>query len=117
ARGASDPFVRLPGGARRRSDRGVLVHVQHADRRRRLRVARPAHLLRGRDRMSEATLPVVLRVPQAVRASAVRYFARSNARMILGGALVLTWLALAAFAPFIAPHHPLQLNPTDALHA
>ena len=65
--------------------------------------------------MSEAALPVVLRVPQADRASTIRYFARRNPRMILGGALVLTWLALAVFAPFIAPYDPIKVNPTDAL--
>ena len=65
--------------------------------------------------MSEAALPVVLRVPQADRASTIRYFARRHPRMILGGALVLTWLALAVFAPFIAPYDPIKVNPTDAL--
>ena len=65
--------------------------------------------------MSGATLPVVLRVPRPGRGTAIRYFARRNPRMILGGALVLTWLALALLAPDIAPYDPIKVNPTDSL--
>ena len=65
--------------------------------------------------MSAGTLPVVLRVPRADRGEALRYFARRNPRMILGGALVLTWLFLAAFAPLVAPYDPIKVNVADSL--
>jgi len=65
--------------------------------------------------MSAGTLPVVLRVPRADRVEALRYFARRNPRMILGGALVLTWLFLAAFAPLVAPYDPIKVNVADSL--
>jgi len=65
--------------------------------------------------MSAGTLPVVLRVPRADRVEALRYFARRNPRMILGGALVLTWLFLAAFAPIVSPYDPIKVNVADSL--
>ena len=65
--------------------------------------------------MSAGTLPVVLRVPRADRVSALRYFARRNPRMIVGGALVFTWLFLAAFAPLVAPYDPIKVNVADSL--
>jgi len=65
--------------------------------------------------MSEATLPVVLRVPRADRPSALRYFARRNPRMIVGGAMVLAWLLIALFAPVVAPYDPIAVNVTDSL--
>lgn len=43
------------------------------------------------------------------------YFLRRNPRMIVGGAIVFTWLFVAAFAPFIAPHDPIKVNVTDSL--
>jgi peptide/nickel transport system permease protein len=65
--------------------------------------------------MSGTTLPVALRVPRSDRANSIRYFARRNPRMILGGALVLFWILVALFAPFIAPYDPTKVNVTDAL--
>ena len=65
--------------------------------------------------MSAGTLPVVLRVPSADRVSALRYFARRNPRMIVGGALVFIWLFLAAFAPLVAPYDPIKVNVADSL--
>jgi peptide/nickel transport system permease protein len=65
--------------------------------------------------MSGATLPIVLRRPSEGRASAVRAFARRNPRMIVGGALVLAWAFVAAFAPVIAPYDPIKVNVTDSL--
>jgi len=65
--------------------------------------------------MSAGTLPVVLRVPRADRVSALRYFARRNPRMIVGGALVFIWLFLAAFAPLVAPYDPIKVNVADSL--
>lgn len=43
------------------------------------------------------------------------YFLRRNPRMIVGGAIVFTWLFVAAFAPFIAPHDPIKVNVTESL--
>jgi len=67
--------------------------------------------------MSEATLPVVLRVPRADRPTALRYFARRNPRMIVGGAMVLAWLLIALFAPVVAPYDPIAVNVTDSLQS
>ena len=65
--------------------------------------------------MSEATLPVTLRVPGATRVSSIRYFLRRNPRMLIGGALVVAWLFVAAFAPFIAPYDPIKVDAQNAL--
>ena len=65
--------------------------------------------------MSGATIPVALQIPRTDRASTIRYFARRNPRMIVGGALVLTWLFLAAFAPLVAPYDPIKVNVLEAL--
>jgi peptide/nickel transport system permease protein len=67
--------------------------------------------------MAEATVPAVLPVPRASGGSTVGYFARRNPRMIVGGAMVLTWLVLALFAPVIAPYDPIKVNVLDALQA
>jgi len=65
--------------------------------------------------MSAGTLPVVLRAPRADRVEALRYFARRNPRIIVGGALVIIWLFLAAFAPIVAPYDPIKVNVADSL--
>ena len=65
--------------------------------------------------MSGTTLPVALRVPRADRATELRYFARRNPRMIVGGGLVVMWLFLALFAPIVAPYDPIKVNVTDSL--
>ena len=65
--------------------------------------------------MSGATLPVVLRMPRAGRATTLRYFARRNPRMIIGGGLVLAWLLIALFARVIAPYDPVQVTVSDRL--
>ena len=65
--------------------------------------------------MSGTTLPVVLRVPRADRASSVGYFLRRNPRMIVGGGLVLAWLFIFVFARVIAPYDPIKVNVADAL--
>jgi peptide/nickel transport system permease protein len=67
--------------------------------------------------MSEATLPVVLRVARADPPAGLRYFARRNPRMIVGGAMVLTWLLIALFAPVVAPYDPIAVNVSDALQS
>ena len=65
--------------------------------------------------MSGTTLPAVLRVPRADRASSIGYFLRHNPRMIVGGALVLAWLFIFVFARVIAPYDPLKVSVADAL--
>jgi len=67
--------------------------------------------------LSGAAIPVVLRVPREDRFGAFVYFARRNPRMIIGGALVVMWLFLAAFAPIVAPYDPIKVNVSDALIA
>jgi peptide/nickel transport system permease protein len=65
--------------------------------------------------MSGATVPLALGVPRSDRAGAIVYFARRNPRMIIGGALVLMWILVAIFAPWVAPYDPKSVNVTDAL--
>jgi peptide/nickel transport system permease protein len=65
--------------------------------------------------MSEATLPVVLRVPRTDRATTFRLFARRNPRMIVGGTLIVFLLLIALFAPVIAPFDPIQVRVADSL--
>ena len=67
--------------------------------------------------MSGATLPVVLRVPRANRGRAIRYFARRNPRMIVGGAMVVAWLLIALLAPVVAPYDPIKVTVGDALRS
>ena len=67
--------------------------------------------------MSGATLPVVLRVPRANRGTAIRYFARRNPRMIVGGAMVVAWLLIALLAPVVAPYDPIKVTVGDALRS
>jgi peptide/nickel transport system permease protein len=65
--------------------------------------------------MSEATLPVVMRLPRADRATTLRLFARRNPRMIVGGSLIVFLLFIALFAPVIAPFDPIQVRVADSL--
>jgi peptide/nickel transport system permease protein len=65
--------------------------------------------------VSEATLPVVLRLPRADRAAKLRSMARRNPRMIIGGTLILFLLFIAAFAPVIAPYDPIKVTVADSL--
>jgi peptide/nickel transport system permease protein len=65
--------------------------------------------------VSGAAIPVALRIPRDDRAGGIAYFARRNPRMIIGGALVLMWLFLALFAPWVAPYDPIKVNVSDSL--
>ena len=65
--------------------------------------------------MSGTTVPIVLREVRSDRVGAVLYFLRRNPRMIVGGAIVLAWLVIAVFAPFLAPYDPTKVIPTDSL--
>jgi peptide/nickel transport system permease protein len=65
--------------------------------------------------VSEATLPVVLRLPRANRAQTFGSIARRNPRMIIGGTLIIILLFVALFAPVIAPFDPIQVRVADSL--
>jgi peptide/nickel transport system permease protein len=65
--------------------------------------------------MSEATLPVALRLPRAGRAATLRSLVRRNPRMFIGGTLITILIFVAAFAPFIAPFDPIQVRVADSL--
>jgi peptide/nickel transport system permease protein len=65
--------------------------------------------------MSEATVPVVMRVPRADRSATLRSIVRRNPRMIVGGTLIIILVFVAAFAPFIAPFDPIQVRVADSL--
>ncbi|HET6702853.1 MAG TPA: ABC transporter permease [Gemmatimonadaceae bacterium] len=65
--------------------------------------------------MSGTTVPIVLREARDERIGAALYFLRRNPRMIIGGAIVLAWLVIAVFAPFLAPYDPIKVNVTDSL--
>jgi peptide/nickel transport system permease protein len=65
--------------------------------------------------VSEATLPVAARVPIGGRVQSARTFARRNPRMVIGGAVVLMLLLVAALAPIIAPYDPTKVDVTQSL--
>ena len=66
--------------------------------------------------MAGTTVPFTIQRPhEAGRASAAWYFVRRNPRMLIGGTIVLAWLFVAAFAPFVAPYDPIKVSVTDSL--
>lgn len=65
--------------------------------------------------MAGAAVPIPIRRVGDDRLGSALYFLRRNPRMIIGGAIVLAWLFVAAFAPFIAPYDPIKVNVSDSL--
>jgi peptide/nickel transport system permease protein len=65
--------------------------------------------------MAGATVPIAIRHVGEDRLGSALYFLRRNPRMIIGGAIVLAWLFIAAFAPFVAPYDPIKVNVADSL--
>jgi len=65
--------------------------------------------------MAGTTVPLVLGRARNERVASTIYFLQRNPRMIVGGAIVLAWLFLAAFAPVIAPFDPIKVNVIDSL--
>ena len=65
--------------------------------------------------MAGTTVEVALPQASDDRLGSVIYFLRRNPRMIVGGAIVLAWLIIAIFAPFLAPYDPIKVNVTDSL--
>jgi peptide/nickel transport system permease protein len=62
-----------------------------------------------------ATVPLAIHRAGDDRLASVLYFLRRNPRMIVGGIIVLGWLFVAAFAPFVAPYDPIKVNVSDSL--
>ena len=65
--------------------------------------------------MAGTTVPIALPQVSDDRLGSVIYFLRRNPRMIVGGAIVIAWLIIAIFAPFLAPYDPIKVNVTDSL--
>ncbi|HUQ41410.1 MAG TPA: ABC transporter permease [Candidatus Limnocylindrales bacterium] len=65
--------------------------------------------------MAGATVPIAIRRAGDDRLGSALYFLRRNPRMIVGGLIVLGWLFVAAFAPFVAPYDPIKVNVSDSL--
>jgi peptide/nickel transport system permease protein len=63
------------------------------------------------------TIPLALGRARSDRLGSLLYFLRRNPRMIVGGLVVLVWLAVAAFAPFIAPYDPIKVSVSDSLQS
>jgi peptide/nickel transport system permease protein len=67
--------------------------------------------------VSGTTLPLALRVRRSERVATAGYFLRRNPRLVVGGAIVVAWLAVALLAPVVAPYDPVEVNVTDALQS
>jgi len=65
--------------------------------------------------MAGTTVPIAIPHVSDDRLGSAIYFLRRNPRMIVGGAIVLAWLVIALFAPFLAPYDPIKVNVTDSL--
>ena len=65
--------------------------------------------------MAGTTVPIALPRVSDDRLGSAIYFLRRNPRMIVGGAIVLAWLVIAVFAPFLAPYDPTKVNVSDSL--
>jgi peptide/nickel transport system permease protein len=65
--------------------------------------------------MAGATVPLAIRRAGDDRLGSVLYFLRRNPRMIVGGIIVLGWLFVAAFAPFVAPYDPIKVDVANSL--
>jgi ABC-type dipeptide/oligopeptide/nickel transport system permease subunit len=65
--------------------------------------------------MAGTTVPIAIRRAGDDRLGSALYFLRRNPRMIVGGLIVLGWLFIAAFAPFVAPYDPIKVNVSDSL--
>lgn len=65
--------------------------------------------------MAGTTVPIAIPRVSDDRLGSAIYFLRRNPRMIVGGAIVVAWLIIAVFAPFLAPYDPIKVNVTDSL--
>jgi peptide/nickel transport system permease protein len=68
--------------------------------------------------MAGTTVPLAIPRPvEASRASAAWYFLRRNPRMIIGGVIVIGWVLVAIFSPWIAPYDPIKVDVSDSLQS
>lgn len=65
--------------------------------------------------MAGTTVPIAIRRVDDDRLASLLYFLRRNPRMIIGGTIVLAWLVVAVFAPFLAPYDPVKVNVSESL--
>lgn len=65
--------------------------------------------------MAGTTVPISMRRVSDDRVGSILYFLRRNPRMIIGGAIVLAWVIVAVFAPWLAPYNPKTVTVLDAL--
>ncbi len=65
--------------------------------------------------MAGTTVPITIRRVSDDRIASTIYFLRRNPRMIVGGTIVLAWVFIAVFAPWVAPFDPIKVNVTDSL--
>src|SRR5206468_2597132 len=65
--------------------------------------------------MAGATLPLTLGRARTEQLASAAYFLRRNPRMIIGGLIVLLWVFVALFAPFVAPYDPKAVKVDEAL--
>lgn len=65
--------------------------------------------------MAGAAVPIAIRRVPDDRLGSALYFLRRNPRMIVGGGIVLAWLFIAVFAPFVSPYDPIKVNVADSL--
>ena len=65
--------------------------------------------------MAGTTVPIAMRRVGDDRVGSILYFLRRNPRMIIGGAIVLAWVIVAVFAPWLAPYNPKTVTVLDAL--
>jgi peptide/nickel transport system permease protein len=65
--------------------------------------------------MAETTAPLTIGRARNDRMASTLYLLRRNPRMVVGGLIVIAWLLIALFAPFIAPFNPTKVNVIDSL--
>ena len=65
--------------------------------------------------MAGTAVPITLGRTRNERVSSALYFLRRNPRMIVGGAIVLAWMFIALFAPWVSPYDPVKVNVLDSL--
>lgn len=65
--------------------------------------------------MAGTAVPITLGRTRNERVSSALYFLRRNPRMIVGGAIVLVWMFIALFAPWVSPYDPVKVNVLDSL--
>ena len=104
-----DPAAQLRGRAGRRARRGGPVHPGHAADRRDRRLARPA------DRRGGGGVSLAVASAGPARRSIWRRGILSSRKGRVGFAILVGLLAVAVFAPLIAPHDPNAIDASRIL--